>query len=109
MSNREDDEDNFKQWLGGRVQDAKLTPGEVEEFTSWLMSRSCDTKHEGTKVSFKEVLELASWFGSRMTSVFFKGDEREELSGWLSDRLQSHSCLSEDELKQIQDELREKQ
>jgi hypothetical protein len=103
-----DEAQEFERWLQDRVKESNLSASEVKEFTSWLMSCHCETRHDETKVTFKEVFELVGWFRGRMTELFVRDDERKELTGWLSNRLSSHACLSEEEMRQVCDGLQDK-
>ncbi len=105
MSQRKTETEDFKRWLQERVKESKLTPSEAAQFTAWLVSCSCETKHKETSVSFKDVVELVTWFRGRMTEMFVRDDERKELSGWLADRLSSHTCITEEEMHRVCDGL----
>ncbi len=108
MFNQKSETEEFQIWLQKRMEEAEVSPSEVAEFTRWLMSHSCnhsEKKHKDSSVSFCDVFELVSWMTGGMSQFFVREEERSEFSGWLKDRLKSHSCLTDDELHQVLEKL----
>lgn len=87
-----------------------LSAEEVAEFTAWLTSRSCEKQHadvvaKPTPITVGDVVELVGWLKGRMKDAVVKPHEKRNLMGWLKGRLSSHTCLSPEELKHINDTI----
>jgi len=100
-------EEELHSWLHDRMNESDLTPRDKADFLKWLMSRSCgeDCAHGDGKVSFTEVLQLMAWLTSKMNESIVSHGQRRELSLWLKEKLSAHSCLTNEELDRVTEEL----
>lgn len=111
MSKQKFESEQFQNWLHKQMKEAKLTKEEIADFNKWLVQRSCEHKdtahdeHTNANISVKDVVELVAWAKNRMSDLFMHKDERSEFSAWLAERIKDSSCLSDDEVRNIVDEL----
>ncbi|MDZ4836752.1 MAG: hypothetical protein SGJ27_23475 [Candidatus Melainabacteria bacterium] len=111
MSQQKIEFEQFENWLNKQMQEAKLTKEEIADFNKWLVSRSCEhqdavhTEQTNANISVKDVVELVSWAKDRMSGLVINQDERREFSTWLAERVKVNSCLSDDEVRNIVEEL----
>jgi len=103
--------EEFHAWLDRRMKESDLTTNEIAEFTRWLMvrpSHPVEKEHGDGTVSFTEAIQLVTWLKGRMFSTGLGDADRRELSNWLTDRLTDNSCLTEEELSRVHNELSDK-
>lgn len=110
MAGKKEDIGELKEWLAKRMAEEDLSAEEVSEFTAWLTSRSCDKRHNDiaakpSGISVGDVVELVGWLKGRMKDAVVKPHEKRDLFGWLTGRISTHTCLSPEEMKHINDTI----